>query len=121
MGSGNEYIEGSNLRSKHIFWDSPQPLVFVNGCHTSALDPRQVINLVQDFVATGGSGVVGTEITIFETLACGFAEEFMASFLKLHTSVGEAVRCARLKLLEKGNPLGLVYTPFVLPSLHLLE
>ena len=121
VGSGNEYIEGSNLRSKHIYWDTPQPLIFVNGCHTTALDPRQVISLVQDFIATGGAGVLGTEITVFETLAVDFAEEFLVSFLKLHASTGEAVRCARLKLLEKGNPLGLVYTPYVLPSLHLLE
>jgi len=120
VGGGNEYFEGSNLRAKQIFWDSPQPLVFVNGCHTTALDPRQVISLVQDFVATGGAGVIGTEITIFETLACDFAEEFLANFLKLHVSIGKAVRNARLRLLEKGNPLGLVYTPFVLPSLQLL-
>jgi hypothetical protein len=40
--------------------------------------------------------------------------------LKLHVSAGQSVRSARLKLLEKGNPLGLAYTPFVLPSLHLL-
>jgi hypothetical protein len=120
MGSGNEYFEGSNLRSEHIYWSDPQPLVFVNGCHTTALDTRQIISLVQDFIATGGAGVVGTEITIFETLACDFAEEFLTSFLKLHVSAGQSVRSARLKLLEKGNPLGLAYTPFVLPSLHLL-
>ena len=117
----NAYIEGSNLRAYRIYWDSPRPLVFTSGCHTTALDPEQAINLVQDFISTGGAGVIGTEITIFEPLACDFAEECLRRFLAGGVSIGEAVRGARLKLLKEGNPLGLVYIPFVLPSLHLLE
>jgi predicted hotdog family 3-hydroxylacyl-ACP dehydratase len=121
VGSGNDYIEGSNLRAYGISWDNPRPLVFINGCHTTALDPEQAINLVQDFVNTGGAGVIGTEITIFEPLACGFAEECLRLFLSGNSSIGEAVRSARLKLLKEGNPLGLVYTPFVIPSLRLKD
>ncbi len=121
LGSGNDYIEGSNLRAYSIEWDNPQPLVFINGCHTTALDPKQSINLVQDFVGAGGAGVIGTEITVFEHLARKFSEECLRIFLTTGISIGEATRMARLRLLKQGNPLGLVYTPFVLPSLHIIE
>ena len=96
-------------------------IVFINGCHTTDLDPEQTINLVEAFVRRGGVGVIGTEITIFEPLACSFAEECLRQFMVEKLSIGEAIRKSRLKLLKEGNPLGLVYTPFVLPSLHILE
>ena len=119
VGNGNEYIEGSILRANHILWDNPSPLVFINGCQTIAVDPEQAINLVQDFIGSGGSGVIGTEITIFESLACNFAEECLSRFLSGNSSIGAAVRNARLKILKEGNPLGLVYSSFVIPSLYL--
>lgn len=120
-GTGSDFIDGSNLRAYEINWDGPQPLVFINGCHTTALDPEKVINLVADFVSAGSAGVVGTETTIFEPLACSFAEACLSYFLKEKCSIGDAIRMARLKLLGEYNPLGLVYTPFVLPSLHVRE
>lgn len=120
-GKGNDFIDGSNLLAFHIIWDGPQPLVFINGCHTTALDPEKAINLVADFVSAGSAGVIGTEITIFEPLACSFAEACLGHFLKDKSSIGDAIRMARLKLLKEYNPLGLVYTPFVLPSLHVRE
>ena len=120
VGNGDEFIEGSNLRAFRIRWDDPRPLVFINGCHTTALDPEQAFNLVQAFVNRGGAGVIGTEITVFEPLASVFAEECLRLFLSGKASIGEAIRSTRLKLLkEEGNPLGLVYTPFVIPSLYL--
>lgn len=121
LGSGDDFIEGSNLRAYSVEWDEPQPLVFINGCHTTAMDPMQSINLVQDFMGAGGAGVIGTEITVFESLARSFSEECLRIFLTTGLSIGEAIRIARLGLLKKGNPLGLVYTPFVLPSLHIME
>jgi hypothetical protein len=39
--------------------------------------------------------------------------------LPLHRfTIGEAVRHARLKLLKAGNPLGLVYVPFLRTFVH---
>ena len=61
----------------------------------------------------GASGVIGTEITVFETLAGPFALAFWRHALSGTIGVGEAIRRARLELLQAGNPLGLVYTPFV--------
>ena len=119
VGKGNDYIDGSILMAKEIQWKNPSPLVFINGCETAAVDPEQAMSLVQDFISSGSAGVIGTEITVFEPLACSFAEEFLRLFLTCKLPIGEAVRNARLKLLKAGNPLGLIYTPFVIPSLKI--
>ena len=114
-----ELILQSNLDNYDIVWDRPRPLVFINGCHTTALEPQQALNLVTPFVSDCHSvGVIGTEITIFEELATVFAEECLQRFLN-NESIGESIRCARLKLLSEGNPLGLVYIPFVQADLKL--
>jgi hypothetical protein len=36
-------------------------------------------------------------------------------------TIGESVRRARVELLERGNPLGLVYIPFAVSGLQLVE
>ncbi len=116
---GDPIIDRSILRANDIRWDNPRPLVFINGCHTTALEPEMAFELVSGFIGTSNAaGVIGTEITIFEPLACSFGEEFIRLFLE-GESVGESVRLARLNLLQKGNPLGLVYIPFVLASLSM--
>lgn len=117
--SGN--ISPSNLRAKKIFWDTPRPLVFINGCHTVAVEPEKAIEFISAFIETAdAAGVIGTEITIFEPLATAFAEDCLRRFLS-GTPIGESVRNARLKLLKDGNPLGLVYIPYVMANLRLVQ
>jgi len=114
-------ITRDNLRREKIRWKSPRPLVFINGCHTAALEPEVAMEFISAFVEVAGAcGVVGTEITIFELLARAFAEECLGRFLK-GERIGDAIRGARLKLLKDGNPLGLVYIPYVLASLHMTQ
>jgi hypothetical protein len=111
----------SNLTAYKIAWENPRPLVFLNGCHTTAVQPLQALDFVSRFVAKCNcAGVIGTEITIFEQLATVFAQECLRRFFA-GQSIGEAVRGARLKLLSEGNPLGLVYIPFVLGGLKLVS
>ena len=118
VGKG-EAITPASLFRKRIRWTDPRPLVFLNGCHTVALDPEQVMDLVTEFVEVAqATGVIGTEITIFEPLARAFAEECLGRFLS-GQPIGQAVRGARLGLLKAGNPLGLAYNPFVLASVTL--
>lgn len=116
-----DVITPSSLFRKHICWEKPRPLVFLNGCHTTALDPDQVMDLVTEFVEIGqATGVIGTEITIFEPLARAFAEDCLGRFL-LGQPIGQAIRGARLRLLQAGNPLGLAYDPFVLATVSLVK
>jgi CHAT domain-containing protein len=115
-----EWLERSMLRGA-IEWTRPRPLVFLNGCHTTKLDAHTTLDFVTGFVQNSNAcGVVGTEITVFEPLACEFAKQFLTRFLS-GAPVGYAVRDARRDLLQQGNPLGLVYTPFVLGGTRLVK
>lgn len=117
---GEGIIRRENLRK--VRWTEPRPLVFINGCKTVAVSPEQAFDLVSALVENAGAaGVIGTEITVFEELATAFAEEFFRRFLRDRQPLGAAVRGARLALLKRGNPLGLVYVPFALAGLHLVE
>lgn len=112
-------ITADLLFSQGIRWVEPRPLVFINGCQTTALEPEKALEFVSPLVQqAGAAGVIGTEITVFEPLARVFAKECLARFLA-GAPIGEAVRGARLALLKDGNPLGLVYVPFVLAGLRL--
>jgi hypothetical protein len=114
-------ILSDNLTAYRIKWQNPRPLVFLNGCHTTSLEPEVAINLVSTFVETcEAAGVIGTEITVFEPLACAFAEECLRAFFVKKLPIGESVRRARLALLEQQNPLGLVYIPFVQTGLKVV-
>jgi len=114
-------ITRDNLRFYKVGWETTRPLVFINGCRTTALTPEAAIELVSAFVEGAASGVIGSEITVFETLARAFGEEFLGRFLAgTGTSAGEAVRYARLAILKQGNPLGLVYIPYVIAGLRLV-
>ena len=113
-------ITSDALRTYDIHWSDPRPLVFINGCHTTALEPDTALDFVSRLVDTAAAtGVIGTEITTFEPLAGAFALECLRRFLG-GEPIGAAVRGARLALLAQGNPLGLIYVPFVMPSVQLV-
>ena len=85
------------------------------------MEPKLAIAFAQAFInGLGASGVIGTEISIFEPLACAFAENCLRYFLG-GLPIGEAIRRARLVLLKQANPLGLVYVPFVIGDLRLVD
>jgi len=103
---------------RRVAWPESRPVVFINGCHTTAMGPEKAIQWVSYFVAhASASAVVGTDITVFEDLATVFAERFFAGFVTDHLAFGEAVRSARVAVLAHGNPLGLAYVPFGMAGL----
>jgi hypothetical protein len=111
-----------NNFGERIRWHRARPLVFLNGCQTTALQPDNIFDMVTTLVQEcGASGVVGTETTVFEATAEKFAEAFHAAFVRDRAPIGEAVRLARLQLLSRGNPLGFLYAPYAPVSLRLLD
>lgn len=103
-----------DMVGQEVHWQDPHPLVFINGCRTTALDADTVLGFVTTLIERSKAcGVIGTEITVFEPLASAFATKFWELFLTGNLAIGEAIRLARLAMLQTGNPLGLVYTPFV--------
>ncbi|GAA1579563.1 hypothetical protein GCM10009789_36640 [Kribbella sancticallisti] len=111
---GRPGISRSNLTAKKVAL-SHQPLVVMNACDTAALEPERAISLVKGFTYNGAGAVVGTEITIFTSLAYGFALTFLDAVLA-GNSLGSALRTSRLELLRMGNPLGLAYILYGLPD-----
>jgi len=120
VGSGQDGpIIRASLRGK-ADWRSTRPLVFLNGCHSAALAPDAAFSYATGFLQTAhASAVVGTEIAVFESLATAFAEDCLRRFVAERQPLGQAVRGARLALLEQGVPLGLVYLAFGPSELHL--
>lgn len=98
---------------------SGSPLVVLNACNSAAPSPERLLGLVAGFLERGAAGAIGTEITVFVSLAMPFAEHFLQSYVS-GVSLGEAIRRARVAMLAKGNPLGLAYIAFGLPELALL-
>ena len=96
-----------------------RPLVFLNGCNTAGYSPRALSRFFQKLVDDrAAAGVVGTEITVREQLACEMAKRFFLSFLN-GMAAGPALLSARRALLAKNNPLGLAYTLYASAGLSL--
>ncbi|MER5202062.1 CHAT domain-containing protein [Streptomyces sp. NPDC002825] len=99
-------------------WDELAPLVFLNGCHTVDRDPASWLGFVDTFTELHASGVIGTEITVDQALAGEFAELFWEALLA-GQEVGPALHGVRMRLLRKGNVLGLAYTAYCSAALRL--
>ncbi|WP_072314923.1 hypothetical protein [Agrococcus sp. Marseille-P2731] len=105
-------IRRADLRGA-VDWRDAHPLVFLNGCRSSPLRPGAAFSYASGFLHTAhAAGVIGTEISVFESLATAFAEECLRRFVANRESLGAAVRSTRVQLLEQGTPLGLAYLAF---------
>ncbi|MFI6449817.1 hypothetical protein [Kitasatospora sp. NPDC050543] len=103
-----------------MFWPDTRPLVFLNGCRTAAVEPRHAMTFVDAFVRRArASGLIGTEIITYESLAAEFAESVLHHFIDRQASIAHAMRTARLALLSRGNPLGLIYVAYAPPHLRM--
>ncbi|HUQ30733.1 MAG TPA: hypothetical protein VM095_01380 [Pyrinomonadaceae bacterium] len=109
--------EGKPLIRKN--WRRNRPLVFINGCHTFALRPNEVLNFVTTFADFGASGLIGTEIAVQLPLAIEVAKMLFGALAKGGMTVGEAMYQVRWKLANKGNLLGLAYTPYCMSNLRI--
>ncbi|MFF3737951.1 CHAT domain-containing protein [Streptomyces sp. NPDC002566] len=114
-------IVPSDLRALDNSWASwrdVSPLVFLNGCHTVDSGPATWLSYADAFTDLHASGVVGTEISVAQTLASEVAQLFWQDMLD-RGSVGSALHSVRITLLNKRNLLGLAYTAYCSSSLTL--
>lgn len=117
---GSAPLFAQSLLNAGVTWEKLRPLVMLNGCHTTAASPEAMFSMLSAFAShCNAAGVIGTEVTTFEPVAVPFGLELFKRFLG-GESLGAAVRHARLALLRTGNPLGLMYVPYALPSLRLV-
>ncbi|CAH0300798.1 hypothetical protein SRABI26_04533 [Arthrobacter sp. Bi26] len=116
--NSGELFRPNNLYSLGVQWPQTHPLIVVNGCETVGLSPDDLTSFNKEFAESMAGGVIGTEISIPETLGDYVGSEFMAGFLE-GREVGQVIREVRLGLLARLNLLGLAYTPYCLAKLHL--
>jgi len=120
VGNDDVFISGDTL-SRWVTdkWDNT-PLVFINGCETITYSAESLTSMALQFRGRNASGIIGTEIEVFPMLAKWFGEQFMRHFLA-GEPVGKIMLDLRRELLEKFNPLGLIYTNHTLAGLRLID
>ena len=109
-------------RLKKLIWNSVRPLVFINACHTVAIEPKTLVSYLQAFISRGrAAGVIGTEVLVDQSLAMDVAERFVATWMSGEKTVEQALRAVSLDYLRSGNMLGLVYTPYCWSELKIVN
>jgi hypothetical protein len=95
------------------------PLVFLNACGSARLRADGAFSFPQLFLDNKNRGFIGTEIEMPDDVACSFSSSFYQRFLIWRLPLGRSVLEARRHLLyEYGNPLGIAYTSYADPELH---
>ena len=89
----------------------PAPLVFMNACGGASVLPSGGASFPKLFLRYQYGGFIGTESIIPDSTAATFASSFFSNFLGGIT-LGESLLKARLHLLRRGNPLGILYTAY---------
>ncbi len=106
---------------------NPGPLVFMNACESSLVLPMASSSFPSLFIGDRepmfhNLGFIGTEANLPDTFAAEFAESFYLHFLRDGLDLGNAMHQAKWKMLEEHrNPLGLLYSVFASPRLHVTE
>lgn len=100
-------------------WARRHPLIFINGCHTCDLSPKEVLNFVTAFSRAAAAGILGTEVKVILPVATEVAESILGKLVG-GMAVGEALHRTRWELLNKGNILGLAYTLYALADLRVI-
>jgi hypothetical protein len=96
------------------------PLVFMNACGSARLRATTSFSFPAFFLEHGNRGFVGTEVDMPDPVAAAFSRAFYERFLLYGEPLGRAMLEARNHLLHQyGNPLGLAYTAYADPQVHI--
>lgn len=100
-------------------WEEHRPIVFINGCQTTALSPEQMLSFVSEFNFARASGVIGSEVSVQVPVAIEAASILLRKLVN-GVPAGVAIREMRWELANKGNLLGLAYSLYALADLSLI-
>jgi len=95
------------------------PVVFLNACRTSQVNPTYFRSLARHFLSSGARALIATECEVPDSFAADFSKEIYRRFLR-HKPLGECVFAARHHFQSKfKNPLGLLYSLYGPPNVRL--
>ena len=93
----------------------PTPVVVLNACGSSSLDPHTAASFPSLFIRQHLAGFIGTEVDVPDELAATFSRVMYRAILA-GKSLGWAVHEARWKLLSREHsPLGLLWSSYASP------
>jgi hypothetical protein len=114
------WLKTWRTKLKRWIWGDVRPLVFINACHSLAIEPETFVTYVDAFITAGhAAGVIGTEVQVAQPLAMDLAEQFFRRLLARTHTVETALHEIRMDYLARGNLFGLVYTPYCWADLHM--
>jgi hypothetical protein len=96
--------------------DPAGPLVFMNACGGASIMPAGSTSFPQVFLEGNFAGFIGTETIIPDRTAAVFASFFFKNFSN-GFSLGPSLLAARRHLLNRGDPLGILYTAYAPPEM----
>jgi hypothetical protein len=115
------WVDGWYQDLNKQIWNAVRPLVFINACHTLAMEPETLVTYLDVFVGKGrAAGVIGTEVKVEQNMAMDVAEQFVAAWMG-GDSVENVLRAIRVDYLKQGNLFGLVYTPYCWSELKIVR
>jgi len=95
------------------------PVVFLNACRTSDMEPTYFCGLARHFLGSGARALIATECEVPDSFAADFSKEVYRRFLR-NEALGECVFAARHYFNSKfKNPLGLLYTLYGPPNVRI--
>jgi len=122
LSDGNE-VTISALEAKFAIpgREKPQfgPLIFLNACGTSRVDPMAVTSFPRFFLEENRNrGFIGTETNVPDSFAAEFSQRFYQGLLS-GNRLGKAIHDAKWSMLrDRLSPLGILYTVYADPDLH---
>lgn len=102
------------------YWEKHKPIVFINGCHTVDVSPSVVLNFLSSFKNLGANAVIGTEVSVLAGMATYIGDIILKKIADEET-MGDAIREMRWELANRGNLLGLAYTPYGFADLKIVR
>jgi hypothetical protein len=91
-------------------WEQPRTVVLVMACGSAATEVGTLNDFVTALSSAGAAAVVGTECPAFTRLLARFAREVIADLWSGKTTLGEAIKGCRRRLVAAGNPLAFVFS-----------
>ncbi|WP_331741646.1 CHAT domain-containing protein [Streptomyces sp. NBC_01006] len=116
LGTISEDLVALGARAKRNF---ELPLVVMNACGSARMQSASALSFPDLFLQNGNRGFVGSDIEVPDDVAAAFSKALYERFLLYRLPLGRSLLGARDHLLNRfGNPLGIVYSSYADPQLH---
>ena len=114
--SGEESFTPEDLSGQAANLGIPHPLIFINACQVGrgGMGLTGIGGWARRFVQIGAGAFIGAYWSVYDVSAFAFSKEVYTRLLD-GMPIGDAVREARAKVREDGDPTWLAYTVFADP------